>query len=285
MTMRLSTGFRNKQLGMAASIASNGTFDSDTTGWTASSATLSSVAGGQSGNCLSVAESGGVNPGQAYQDVTTVVGRVYKLSVYFKAGTAAEGKVHIGTTGDHDAILSSAALTDADWTQHTLVFIATDTTTRITLESVDATDGETSLFDELVLDEILDGVKEILRGCLINIYTGTQPATADSAATGTLLVTISESGSGTGLTWEDAEDGSIVKNTSETWQGTAVAGGTAGWFRCYESGGDPSAASTTEARFDGSIATSGGQLNISNTTIAADAVQTLSSLTYTQPGS
>lgn len=286
MALRLSTGFRNKQLGTNVGIQANGTFDTDTSNWTAVDATLSSVAGGQSGNCLQVAESGGVNPGQAYQDITTVIGRVYKLSVYFKAGTAAEGRVLVGNSGDASAILDSGALSDADWTQHTFVFIATDTATRITLQSTDATAGETSLFDELVLNEILDGVKEIMRGCMIAFYSGAQPASADDAASGTLLFTLTESGDGvTGLTWEDAADGVLSKNAAETWQGTAVATGTVGWFRCYESGGNPAAASTTEARFDGAVATSGAQVNISNTAIAEAAVQTMSSFTYSQPGS
>lgn len=284
MTMRLSTGFRNKQLGISASIASNGTFDSDTTGWTASNATLASVAGGQSGNALEITETGGVSPGQAYQDITTVIGRVYKLSLYFKAGTSSAGSFLIGTTGSPSAIYDSGALSDASWTQYTVTFIATDTTTRITLQTDDPTATETSLFDELVLDEMLDGVKEILRGCKIALYSGSQPASADDAASGTLLCTITESGSGTGLTFEDAASGAITKATAETWQGTAVATGTVGWFRCYAEGDDPAAASTTNARFDGSVATSGGQMNINNTSITSGATQTISSFTYTQPG-
>lgn len=286
MTLRLSTGMRDRIVGTAADdLLTNGNFDTDTTGWTASSATLASVASGQSGNCLEITETGSVNPGQAYQDITTVVGRTYKMSFYFKQGTAAEGKVHVGTTADHDAILSSFPLTDVAWTQHNVAFVATETTTRITLESVDPTAGETSLFDEVVVDEMCDGVKEMLRGCFINIYTGAQPADADSAASGTLLCTISESGGANGLTWEDAADGVIAKLATETWQGDAVATGTAGWFRVYEAADTPANASTTAVRFDGAIATSGGQMNISNTSITSGATQTVSTFTYTQPGS
>lgn len=283
MPLRLSTGFRNKALGQAATIAVNGSFTTDTTSWTAADATLASVASGQSGNALEITETGGVNPGQAYQDLTTVIGRIYKLTVYFKKGTADFGRVLVGTTGDPDAILDSGALSDAGWTQHTFLFIATATTTRITLQSDDATVGETSLFDELVVDEIFDGVKELMRDCKIAVYSGTQPATADLAATGTLLFTLSLNGGATGLSWEDAAAGVLNKASAETWQGTAVAPGTAGWFRCYQSGDDPANAETSLARFDGAAATSGGQMSMSSTAITSGAVQTLSSFSFTLP--
>lgn len=286
MTLRLSTGLLNKQMGVSAGILTNGTFDSDTTGWTASDSVLASIAGGQSGNALEIAESGGVNPGQAYQDISTVVGRAYKLTYYFKAGTAAEGRVLVGTTGDPDAIADSGALSDADWTQHTILFLATDTTTRITLQSTDATAGETSLFDEVVLDVLYDGFKEIMRGCKFALFTGTPPASAnDSSGTSTLLCTLSDAGGSGGLNWDDADGGAVVLDSSQTAQGTAVASGTVGWFRCYESGGDPTQASETEARFDGVVSTSGGQMDINNTAIAAGAVQTLGSYTFTLPSS
>ncbi len=282
MALRLSTGFRDKILGQTDSIAVNGTFDVDTTGWTGSGAALDAVADGQSGTCLEVASLGAAL-GMAYQDITTIVDRMYKLTCYFKKGTADTGSILVGDAGDPSAIAELASLADASWTLKTIVFIATATTTRITLQTDDATIAETSLFDELVVDEIMDGVRDILRGCKIAIYSGTQPADADTAASGTLLVTISESGGADGLTWGDSVDGVLSKAADETWQGTAVATGTAGWFRCYQSGDDPTAAETVLARFDGSVSTSGAQLNMSSTAIVIDAVQTISAFTYTQP--
>jgi len=282
MALRLSTGFRNKILGQTASLLFNGSFDSATTSWTGSGATLASVASGQSGNCLEVTSSGAAL-GQAYQDITTIVGRMYKLTCYFKAGTSSAGSIQVGDSGDPNAITESGALTDVDWALKTLVFIATATTTRITLETTDPTTSETSLFDEIVVDEIMDGVRDILAGCKIAIYSGAQPADADSAATGTLLVTISESGGANGLTWDDAVAGVLSKAAAETWQGTAVATNTAGWFRCYQTGDDPANAETVLARFDGSVSTSGAQLNMSSTSIVLDAIQTISAFTYTQP--
>lgn len=130
------------------------------------------------------------------------------------------------------------------------------------------------------------GFKETLDGCKINFYTGTQPASADDAATGTLLVTISDNGGVGGLNWDTAPSGgSIPKAPAQTWRGTAVASGTAGWFRIYPSAGDPSVLSTTEARVDGAIATSGAQLNASSVTVVSGATQDISSLSITLPAS
>lgn len=284
MALRLSTGLRNKMLGMAANdLISNGDFSSATTGWTAGSSVLSSVSGGQSGNCLSIAESGGVNPGTAYQDITTVVGRLYRLSLYFKAGTAAAGKFYVGTTASYNSIHTSVALSDASWTQYQVWFLATATTTRITLESTDATDTETSLFDTVALEEVLDGFKAIFKDSFINVYTGSQPTSPDDAATGTLLFTLYSDGSSAGLEFGEAASGVISKSASETWSGTAVAAGTAGWFRLYEGGDTPGSSSSTAARLDGAVAISGAQLNMSNTTIVVGAVQTLSSFSFTMP--
>jgi len=126
-------------------------------------------------------------------------------------------------------------------------------------------------------------VKTILTLCKIAIYSGAQPANADAIATGTLLATISLAGGATGLSWEAPAAGILAKAIAEAWQGTAVATGTAGWFRLYEATDDPATASTVLARFDGSVSTSGAQLNMTSTAIVTDAVQTISAFTYTQP--
>lgn len=283
MALRFSMGFRNKQLGLKTNIISNGDFSTNTTGWTAVDSVLSSVAGGQAGNALEVSESGGANPGKAYQDIITVIGRTYKGIFYFKKGTADFGRFLVGTTGDDDSIFDTGPLSDASWTKKTFWFEATATITRISCQSDDVTASETSLFDEIVVEEILDGVAEIFREFKVGIYTGSQPVSSDDAATGTLLVTISESGTATGLTFAEASGGSMSMTATENASGTAIATGTAGWFRCYEKDDDPSLASTIKARFDGAIAVSGAELNMSNTSVTSGAVQTISSFTYTQP--
>jgi hypothetical protein len=57
----------------------------------------------------------------------------------------------------------------------------------------------------------------------LEIRTGSQPADADTAPTGTLLCTIGSFG------WDAATDGEAVLPREDLYTGTAVATGTAGW--------------------------------------------------------
>ncbi len=90
-----------------------------------------------------------------------------------------------------------------------------------------------------------------------------------------------------GLTFGDSATGALVRNASETWSGTATATGTAGWFRYVGSVTDPGTADASEVyiRLDGNIATSGANLNMSNTAIVSGAVQTINGFTLTYPAS
>jgi len=88
-----------------------------------------------------------------------------------------------------------------------------------------------------------------------------------------------------GLTFGDSAAGVLARNTAETWSGTAVADGTAGWFRYVGSVSDPGTADSSEVyiRLDGNVATSGANLNMSNTAIVTGAVQTISGFSLTYP--
>ena len=123
---------------------------------------------------------------------------------------------------------------------------------------------------------------------VIDIYSGTQPATADSAATGTLLGTVTLNagaftpGSTTnGLTFSAASAGVVSK--SGVWSFVGIAAGTAGWFRFRGNAVDSGGISTALPRLDGSVATSGANLNLSNISIAVGAPTTVDTFTWTQP--
>ena len=126
---------------------------------------------------------------------------------------------------------------------------------------------------------------------IIEVPTGTQPTSADAAATGTLLGTITlASGAFTpgnatnGLTFATAADGAVSK--SGVWSMNGIApGGTAGWFRLKGNALDNDLLSTTLPRLDGSIAVSGADMNLSNITIAVGAPTTVDSFVWTQPAS
>jgi len=123
---------------------------------------------------------------------------------------------------------------------------------------------------------------------VIDIYSGTQPATADAAATGTLLGTVTlNSGTFTpgtatnGLTFAVATNGAVSK--TGVWSFNGVAAGTAGWFRLRGNAPDSGLLSTVLPRLDGSIAVSGADMNMSNISIAIGAPTTVDSFVWTQP--
>lgn len=88
-----------------------------------------------------------------------------------------------------------------------------------------------------------------------------------------------------GLNWGDAEAGVLIKDASETWSGVAAASGTAGWFRIEAAVSDPGTLDSAEAviRLDGSVSTSGADMNLGTTVIVSGATQTLSSGSITLP--
>ena len=125
---------------------------------------------------------------------------------------------------------------------------------------------------------------------IIEIRTGSQPTTADAAATGTLLGTVTlASGAFTpgsptnGLTFATAADGAVSK--SGVWSMNGIAAGTAGWFRLKGNALDNDLLSTTLPRLDGSIAVSGADMNLSNIAISSGAPTTCDSFVWTQPAS
>jgi hypothetical protein len=88
---------------------------------------------------------------------------------------------------------------------------------------------------------------------------------------------------GNGLAFlNDPVSGVISKNT-DVWSGVAVATGTGGWFRISEYGDTPTNISTTVARIDGSVAQTGGDLNLSSTSITLGATVTLDTVAFTEP--
>jgi len=134
-------------------------------------------------------------------------------------------------------------------------------------------------------------LKDIFRNGILYIYTGSQPATADTAASGTNVVKITDSSGAwvagaeaNGLEFGDYSAGTLSKCADQTWSGVGIGGGgTAGWFRLCANATDAGALSTTLPRIDGSIGTSGANLNMSSTTIVDDATYTIDTFTLTLP--
>lgn len=118
----------------------------------------------------------------------------------------------------------------------------------------------------------------------IDIYSGVQPTSADDAPTGTKLATLYSNGTSAGLNWEPAAvSGALSKLASETWSGTVLSDGTAGWFRLREAADAGTASSTTMARYDGAIATTGGQMNLGSLSLITGAPFIIASAAFTLP--
>ena len=105
----------------------------------------------------------------------------------------------------------------------------------------------------------------------LRIYDGTQPTDADTAIGAQVLLAE--------LTFNATAFGAAVNGVATanaiTADSSANATGTATWFRAVRSNG-------TSVLFDGSVGTSGADLNLNTTSIVSGASVSVSSFTYTQ---
>jgi len=88
-----------------------------------------------------------------------------------------------------------------------------------------------------------------------------------------------------GLNFLEAITDGVLTKEASTWQGTAVASGTAGWFRFVAGGSTYNGVADLDIRFDGTVATSGGDMTISSASITSGAVYTISAGTISEPAS
>jgi hypothetical protein len=130
-------------------------------------------------------------------------------------------------------------------------------------------------------------LRSTLSGCVIKVYSGPLPASADAALSGnTLLCTYSADGvENAGISWESAPiDGALIKLASEQWQGNAVATGTASFVRICQPA-DTGASSTTAVRIQGDVGVGGAFLNLTNgTSMASGAPQAILSFSLAVAG-
>jgi len=104
----------------------------------------------------------------------------------------------------------------------------------------------------------------------LRLYTGAVPASCATAASGTLLATITLPSD-----WlSAASNGS--KAMAGTWSGTGAAAGTAGYYRIYDSTG-------TTCHLQGTVTATGGggDMILDNTSIASSQAVSVSSYSLT----
>lgn len=102
---------------------------------------------------------------------------------------------------------------------------------------------------------------------VLEIRSGAKPATPETAATGTLLVSLTVSGSFT-------SSGGVLTSADPA-AVAPTASGTAGYFRLKTSGGT--------AVLDGTVGTSGADMNLGSTTITTGVNVDLGVITITVP--
>ena len=115
----------------------------------------------------------------------------------------------------------------------------------------------------------LDAISALANTGYLRIYTGSKPATPETAASGTLLAELRLN-----ATAFAAASGGIITANAITSDSSADNTGTAGWFRIWKSDG-------TTAVWDGTVGTSGADLNLNSVAISAGAAVGVSSLTIT----
>lgn len=121
-----------------------------------------------------------------------------------------------------------------------------------------------------VVNPQADALSDLADNGYLRIYDGTQPATADTAITTQVLLaelrfnaTAAPAASNGVLTFNAITQDSNANNT-----------GTASWFRALKSDG-------STVLFDGTVGTSGSDLNIATTAIVAGAIVGVTSFVYT----
>lgn len=118
----------------------------------------------------------------------------------------------------------------------------------------------------------LDALNTLLNGGSLRIYSGTEPATPETALSGnTLLAQLT-----LGATAFGAAASGVVTANAITADASADASGTATFFRILSADG-------TTVRFQGTVGTSGADLNLNSVAISAGAQVSISSLTVTLP--
>jgi hypothetical protein len=109
-------------------LVTNGTFTTNTDGWTATNSTITIVS-----NTLKVDDNGGNSA--AYQAITTVVGETYTISFDVVEITGLTARVHISTLEPNAGYTGTRLHESTELGSHAVTFIATGTTTYIQFSS------------------------------------------------------------------------------------------------------------------------------------------------------
>lgn len=125
--------------------------------------------------------------------------------------------------------------------------------------------------------------KTLLDASRVKIYSGSAPASADDAE-GTELADIGSDAGDTHCHFLAAAVSGVLSKAADVWSGVAGATGTASYFRLVVNT-DTGVLSTTEIRMQGTVGTSGADINMSSVSIVLGATQTVDTWDLTMPDS
>jgi hypothetical protein len=128
----------------------------------------------------------------------------------------------------------------------------------------------TTRLNDNLANDLLDGIDSVFNSGTLEIRSGSQPASANDAATGTLLASIAVPAD------SFAAASGRSKAKAGTWEDTSADNtGTAGWFR-LKNGADT-------RRLDGAVTATGGggQMEVDSTSFTAGQQFTVTAFTLT----
>lgn len=128
----------------------------------------------------------------------------------------------------------------------------------------------TERLNDAARDRQVNSIGDDFNNATLKMYTGAQPA-AGGAASGTLLVTMTLPADAMAA----ASGGTAAK--IGTWAGTAVATGTAAWFRVESAAG--------VRWYDGAVTATGagGEIELTSTSITTGQTVSIATFSITQP--
>jgi len=193
---------------LGSELITNGTFDTDVSGWTAVDATLGWLLGG----LLRVFNT--TTDGYAYQSFTTVVGESYIVE-FDGAGIAAgatSGKVVASTTSDSTGELNSLSV--LSWlVGNTFQFVATTTTTYVLVYTIGTVPAQSD-WDNVSVKQINDitivGITDYADGVFACAGTGIYFSTE-----GATWIQVNKDGASAGLTLANLKAASPLVRTTD----------------------------------------------------------------------
>ena len=128
-----------------------------------------------------------------------------------------------------------------------------------------------------------DSFRTLLDASRVKIYSGVAPGSADDVE-GSLLVNIGSDAGDTHLHFLPAAVTGVLSKDANIWSGVAGSTGTASYFRLVVNT-DTGVFSTSELRMQGTVGTSGADINMSSVSIISGATQTIDTWDLTMPAS